>query len=173
MLGADPQWKVLLDRRADHRRRRNRPVDQKGIGVIMAERTHSYRPRPRQALRPRHRPRQCRFRSLSGRNPRRHRRQRRRQVLADQGDFRRRHPDEGEIRLEGKPVQLQVADGGARGRHRDRLPEPRAVAGAVDRRQHVPRPRDPQTGLHGQRASACSTGRRWKRSPATSSPNSA
>ena len=77
-------------------------------------------------------------------------------------------PDEGEIRLDGKPVAVQVADGGARCRHRDRLPEPRAVAGAVDRRQHVPRPRDPQARLHWATGCACSTGRRWRSAPATS-----
>ena len=48
--------------------------------------------RPRQALWPRHRARPRRFRSLSGRDPRRDRRQRRRQVDADQGALRRRDP---------------------------------------------------------------------------------
>ena len=33
MLGADPQWKVLSHRRADHRRRGDRPMDQKGFGM--------------------------------------------------------------------------------------------------------------------------------------------
>ena len=31
MLGTDPQWTYLLDRRAHHRRGRDRPVDQKGL----------------------------------------------------------------------------------------------------------------------------------------------
>ena len=52
-------------------------------------------------------------------------------------------PDAGEIRLGGEIVHFTLADRRARGGHRDRLPEPRAVAGAVDRRQHVPRPRNP------------------------------
>ena len=56
----------------------------------------------------------------------------------------RSSPDHGEIRLAGEAGAFPLADGRARRRDRDRLPEPRAVAGAVDRRQHVPRPRAPQ-----------------------------
>ena len=43
-----------------------------------------------------------------------------------------------------------LADRGAERRHRDRLPEPRAVAGAVDRRQSLPRPRAAEAGPLGQ-----------------------
>ena len=59
-------------------------------------------------------------------------------------------PDEGEIKLDGKTDQLHLADAGAGGRDRDGLPEPGAVAGALDRRQHVHGPRDPRRGLHGR-----------------------
>ena len=128
-------------------------------------RTPSHRTRSRQALWPRHRARQCRFRSLSRRNPRRDRRQRCRQILADQGDLRRRPSRRGRDPARRQAGALPFADGGARRRHRDRLPEPGAVAGAVDRRQHVPRPRDPQTGPPRVAASACSTARRWKSGP--------
>ena len=72
-------------------------------------------------------------------------------------------PDAGEILLEGKPVHFTLADGGASRRHRDGLPEPRAVAGALDRRQHVPRPRDAQAGLRSARSSAGSTAPAWQR----------
>ena len=58
-------------------------------------------------------------------------------------------PDSGEIRLGGEIVHFTLADRRARGRHRDRLPEPRAVAGAVDRRQHVPRPGNSPEGVLG------------------------
>ena len=77
-------------------------------------------------------------------------------------------PDAGEIYLDGKPIQLRHADRGARRRHRDGLPDARHVAGAVDRRQHVHGPRDPQTGLHGQVAAQARPRRRWRSSPATS-----
>ena len=66
-------------------------------------------------------------------------------------------PDQGEIRLDGQVVHFTLADGGARGRHRDGLPEPRSVAGALDRRQSVPRPREAHAGLPGHACSASST----------------
>ena len=49
-------------------------------------------------------------------------------------------PDSGEILLGGEIVHFTLSDRRARGGHRNGLPEPRAVTGAVDRRQHVPRP---------------------------------
>ncbi len=55
-------------------------------------------------------------------------------------------PDEGEIRLDGQPVRFRSPIEARKAGIENRLPEPRAVAGAVDRRQHVPRPRDPQAG---------------------------
>ena len=48
-------------------------------------------------------------------------------------EFRRNPP-----RRRGRAFHL--ADRRARGGHRDGVPDARAVAGAVDRRQHVPRP---------------------------------
>ena len=50
---------------------------------------------------------------FAGRNPRRHRRQRRRQVDADQGADRGGHPGRWQMLLDGKPVHFQVADRGA------------------------------------------------------------
>jgi hypothetical protein len=161
LVGTDPQWTYLPHRRAHHRRRRRRPVDQKGCRLMSDTSTHPHRARSGQALRPRHRARQRRFRPLSRRNPRGDRRQRRRQVDADQGDLRRRHARRGRDPADGKAGQLQVADRGARRRHRDGLPEPGAVAGAVDRRQHVPGPRDQARASWGN-GSACSTGRHGK-----------
>ena len=58
-------------------------------------------------------------------------------------------PDAGEIRLGGEDRAFPLADRRARSGHRDRLPKPRAVARALDRRQHVPRPRDQGQGLSG------------------------
>ena len=85
----------------------HRPVDQKGLGMTETPpRSDPHGARPRQALRPRHRARPRRFRPLSRRDPRRHRRQRRRQVDADQGASGAVIPDEGEILLDGKPVHF-------------------------------------------------------------------
>ena len=100
--------------------------------------------RPGQALRSRRGARPCRFRSPAERDPRRHRRQRRRQVDADQGAHRRGHPRCGPGADGRQAGQFPLADRGAQRRHRDRLSEPRAFAGTVDRRQPVPRARAPQ-----------------------------
>ena len=81
-------------------------------------------------------------------------------------------PDSGEIRLGGEIVNFTLADRRARGGHRDRLPEPRAVAGAFDRRQHVPRPGDPLGRAARRSGSARSIGRRCRSSRARSSTNS-
>ena len=89
-----PAMDLLPDRRADHRRRRRRPVDQKG-GRLMSTRTHPHGTRPDQALRQGHRARQLRLRPVSRRDPRRDRRQRRGQVDADQGDLGRGDPRRG------------------------------------------------------------------------------
>ena len=82
-------------------------------------------------------------------------------------------PDEGEITARGQADPLHLADAGAGRRDRDRLPEPRAVAGALDRRQHVHGPRAPGAGLHGRLVPQARQGRRWRSSPARSSPSSA
>ena len=66
-------------------------------------------------------------------------------------------PDQGEILPRRQAGPFPLADRGARGRHRDRLPEPRAVAGALDRRQPVPRPRAAQARARSARCSASST----------------
>ncbi len=57
-------------------------------------------------------------------------------------------PDEGEIRLEASRYSSARPSRRAR-RDRDRLSEPGAVTGAVDCRQHVPRPRTAQAGVMG------------------------
>jgi hypothetical protein len=117
----------------------------------------------------------CDFDLHAGRDSGRHRRQRRRQVDADQGDLRCGDaPTTGKIWLEGKEVKFHSPHRCARGRHRNRLPDARHVAGPVDRRQHVHGPRNPQAGLHGQVGAApARPARRWRNSPATSSMNSA
>ena len=81
-------------------------------------------------------------------------------------------PDEGEILLDGQQVALHQADRGARRRHRDGLPDPRHVAGPLDRRQHVHGPRAAEAGLHGPVAAPARPAARWSGSPARSSPSS-
>ncbi len=81
-------------------------------------------------------------------------------------------PDSGEIRLGGEVVHFTLADRRARGGHRDRLSEPGAVAGAVDRRQHVPRPRDRAAGRHGAVVPRARPRRDGRSSRAKSSTNS-
>jgi hypothetical protein len=76
-----------------------------------------------QALRPRHRPRQCRLRPDAGRDPRRHRRQRRGQIDAHQGALRRRDPGPGRDPARRPAVHFRTPDRSARGRDRDGLPD--------------------------------------------------
>ena len=58
------------------------------------------------------------------------------------------NPDSGEILLDGQPVHFRSPLDARNARYRDGLPEPRTVAGALDRRQHVPGARDPEAGRH-------------------------
>ena len=69
------------------------------------------------------------------------RRQRRRQVDADQ--VRRRDPpdDAGEILFDGQPVTIHGPEGRGQARDRGRLPGPRALRQPRRRAEHVPRPR--------------------------------
>ena len=64
LLGTDPQWTYLL---IGVLIIAAVAIDQwiRKVARLMAQRTHPHRPRPGQALRPRHRPRPCRLRSLS------------------------------------------------------------------------------------------------------------
>jgi fructose transport system ATP-binding protein len=114
----------------------------------------------------------CDFDLSPGRNPGRDRRQRRRQVDPDQGVSGAVTPDEGKIWLEGKEVKFHSPIDAPPGRHRDRLPDARHVAGAVDRRQHVHGPRTAQARLHGQMLRQLDR-KAMEPSPATSSMNSA
>ena len=68
-------------------------------------------------------------------------------------------PDSGEIRLAGEVVHFTLADRRARGGHRDGLSEPGALAGLVDRRQHVSRARDSRAGNLRPVVPRCSTAR--------------
>ena len=76
-------------------------------------------------------------------------------------------PDEGEIRLEGQPIHFTSPMQARAAGIETRLPEPRAVAGALDRRQHVHGPRAPGAGLHGRLVPQARPGRRWRSSPAS------
>ncbi len=58
-------------------------------------------------------------------------------------------PDAGEIRLAGEVVNFTSPMQAQRRRHRNGLPDACAVAGPVDREQHVPRPGDPEEGHSG------------------------
>ena len=66
-------------------------------------------------------------------------------------------PDAGQVFMDGKAGAFPLADRGAHSRHRDGLSEPRAVAGTVDRRQSLPRPRAAEAGTARATSSACST----------------
>ena len=77
------------------------------------------------------------------------RRQRRRQVHADQDPVRRAQARPGEYLVEGKPVAFASPARCARCRHRHRLPGPRDGPADVDRAQL----------LHGPRAAAPASGR--------------
>ena len=69
-------------------------------------------PQPGEALRPRDRPGSFGLRPDAERDPGGHRRQRRRQVDADQGALAGAVvPDEGEVRMNGQVVQLPLANG--------------------------------------------------------------
>ena len=81
-------------------------------------------------------------------------------------------PDAGEMLMDGSPVSFQFADRGAERRHRDGLPEPRSVAGAVDRRQHVSRARDAAKAVRSAAYSGCSIARTCGARRARSSPSS-
>jgi fructose transport system ATP-binding protein len=59
-------------------------------------------------------------------------------------------PDAGDVYLDGKKVQFATPIEARAAGHRDRLPDARDVAGAVDRRQHVHGPRDPRKGFIGK-----------------------
>ena len=69
-------------------------------------------------------------------------------------------PDEGEILLDGKPIQMRTPIDARADGHRDRLPDAGGVAVAGHRRQPVPRPRTARPGIPRARSSACSTARR-------------
>ena len=56
-------------------------------------------------------------------------------------------PDAGEIKRRRPAGALPATAGRPRGRHRDRLPDPRCRAGAGHREQPLPRPRDPPAGV--------------------------
>ena len=93
-----------------------------------------------------------------------HRRQRRRQIDADQVPHRApRSPTRARSSSTGKPVLVQAPAGRPRRRHRDRLPEPGGLAGARHRQQPLPRPRGAAAGLLGSvfrmlDRRACATG---------------
>ena len=72
-------------------------------------------------------------------------------------------PDTGEVVMDGKPIHFRSPLEARARRHRDGLPEPRALAGAVDRRQPVPRPRAAEDRVDGPLASARSTAPRCGR----------
>jgi fructose transport system ATP-binding protein len=93
---------VPSHRRAHHRRRDRRPVDQKGVGLmepILKGRNLVKRYGKVTAL-------DIAISTLARRDPGRHRRQRRRQVDADQGDLRRCGARRGQDLLEGKEVRF-------------------------------------------------------------------
>ena len=102
-----------------------------------------------------------------GRNPGGDRRQRRRQIVADQGDLRRRHPDEGEIKLEGKPIHfkspMEARDAGI-----ETVYQNLALSPALSIADNMFLGREiRQAGLSWDSGSACSTGRRWRSARAT------
>ena len=74
-------------------------------------------------------------------------------------------PDEGEILLDGKPVQFHSPIDARRARHRDRLPGPRGGARDEHRREPVPRPRDAPRRLPRRSCCACWTRRRCSPMP--------
>ena len=66
-------------------------------------------------------------------------------------------PDEGEILLDGKPIQMKTPIDARALRDRDRLPDARGLARAGHRRQPVPRPRAARARDPRARSSASST----------------
>ena len=166
---------LSLDRRAHHRRRGGRPMDQKGFGLItMAKKATADRVPLLTA------------RGLVKRYGR--------VTALDNADFDL-YPGEilavigdngagkstlikaicgavtarrGRDQARWQDAALQVADGSPQCRHRDGLPEPGPVAGAVDRRQHVPGPRNPQTRHPRQVVPHARPAAPWKSAPATS-----
>ena len=73
-------------------------------------------------------------------------------------------PDFGEIRLGGEVVHF-TSPIAAREAGIERLPDTCAVAGAVDRRQHVPRPRAARAGHSSASGSGRPTAPGWRSSP--------
>ena len=88
------------------------------------------------------------------------RRQRRRQVGADQVHRRDPHPRLGRDPLGRPPGPHPDAPRRRRARHRDGPPGPRPVRQPRHRPEHVPRPRETRHALRARR------GRRWRRPPA-------
>jgi hypothetical protein len=114
----------------------------------------------------------CDFDSDAGRDPRRDRRQRRRQVDPDQGALRRGHPRRGRDRLDGKRLHfrspIEAREAGIETVYQTLAMSPAlSIADNMFMGRELRKP-----GFMG-RCSASSTGRRWRSSPATSSPNSA
>ncbi len=74
-------------------------------------------------------------------------------------------PDEGEILLDGKPIQMRTPLDARALRDRDRLPDAGGLALAGHRRQPVPRPRAARAGHHGHGLPQDSTARRCRPRP--------
>ena len=68
-------------------------------------------------------------------------------------------PGQGEILLDGQPVQFRSPQDAPHLRHRDRLPDARGRTRARHRQQPLPRARGAQARACWARCSACSTGR--------------
>ena len=151
IAGFDPLWQrfaigMLVIVAVGHR-----PVDQEGRRSDASRRAPAARPRRRagllQGVRTRRRPRPRRPRALPGRGPRRHRRQRRRQVDPHQVLLGAVIPDRGEILLDGERVHFTTPNDATGRRHRDGLPDPGRLPGAGHRHQPVPWPRAAHAGL--------------------------
>ena len=184
LAGVTTSWRVLRDRRARHRRRLRRPVDQEGEGMTTTP-SHAAICRTKRRARSGSvtrrcspiRPKPCsqavlvktfgRVIGLDGVDldlyPG--------EVLAVIGDNGAGKstlikcltgaliPDSGEVYLDGERGALQDAAGRPRGRHRDRLPDTGGRPGAGHRDQPVPRPGTSAAPGRSARCCGCSTRR--------------